>query len=269
MQITLQKLAAPKYLHFSILAIGIILLVVNFYGKELTTTVTNLLYVPTPAFLVILSLIIAFRFRGKGEHGKAWLLFAAFATSWLAAEYIRLGSDLIYNNTDSFPPISHYLYHAGYVFLFLFSIFYIRPVEKAISKKMLAYTFILCMTLLLPTIYVIQSSNPGADSYDLWLVASHPMADAIVMFPAILSLVLFFKGKVNFLWSVMFLAITLNIIADTSTLLSSAPDYHYLRNPLDILYLWGYVLFSFGVHSHIKIFKHYKKNYYANVEDLI
>lgn len=268
MQILLQKLVAPKYLHISLIAIGIGLLVANFYGKEIATTVTNLLYLPTPAILVILSTMIALRFRGRGEHGKAWIMFVAFAASWLSAEYIRYTYKVVYDNPYSFPITSHLFYHIGYVFLFLFALYYIKPVEKAITKKMLFISFAISMTLFLPTIYLTTSLNQGANSYELLMAASHPISDSIVLFPSLLGIILFFKGKVNFLWAVMCLAVTLNIIADTSALLSASPEYHYVRSPLDILYLWAYALFIFGVHNHVKIFKHYKMNFYANLEDL-
>lgn len=268
MQVTLQKLVTPRSLHLSILAVGITILVANFYGMETVTKTTNLLYLPASGSLVVLSILLTIRFRGKGEHGKAWIMFSAFAFSWFLAEYVRYAYNIIYENPSSFPLFSHWMYHAGYAFLFLFSILYIRSVEKAISKKMLVSSFLISMSLLLPTIYIVYSQNQNANWYELMLAASHPMADAIVMFPAALGIVLFFKGKVNFLWGAMCLAITLNIIADTSQLISLSPDYHYMRGPLDILYLWGYILFVFGVHSHIKIFKHYKKKYYKNLEDL-
>lgn len=268
MQIVLKKLTAPKYLHLSLIAIGIAVLVANSYGREITATITNLLYLPTSTTLVILSVIIALRFRGKGEHGKAWIMFAVFAFSWLLAEYVRYVYYVIYDNPYSFPVISHFFYHLGYLFLFLFSLYYIKPVERTITKKMLLSGFTISIALFTPTIYLTSISNQGANWYELSMAASHPIADSIVLFPSVLGLMLFFRGKVNFLWGVMCLAVTLNVIADTIMLLLSSPEYHYMRNPLDVLYLWSYVLFSFGVKSHVSIFKHYKMNFYANLEDL-
>lgn len=268
MQIVLQKLTASKYLHLSLIAIGIAVLVANSYGREITTTVTNLLYLPTSTTLLILSAIVALRFRGRGEHGKAWIMFVVFASSWLLAEYVRYVYYVIYDNPYSFPAISHFFYHLGYLFLFLFSLYYIRPVERTITKKMLLIGFTISMALFSPTIYLTSISNQSANWYELSMAASHPIADSIVLFPFVLGMMLFFRGKVNFLWGIMCLAVTLNVIADTSVLLSSSPEYHYVRNSLDILYLWGYVLFSFGVKSHVNIFKHYKMNFYTNLEDL-
>lgn len=268
MQVTLQKLTAPKSLHLVMLVVGIVILVANFYGREIATTTTNLLYLPTSGALIVLSILLTVRFRGKGEHGKSWIMFSAFAFSWFLAEYVRYAHNIIYENPYSFPIFSHWMYYVGYAFLFLFSILYMRPVEKAISKKMLVSSFLISMSFLLPATYIVYYQNQNANWHELMVTASHPMADAIVMFPASIGIILFFKGQVNFLWAAMCVAITLNIIADTSQMILSSPDYHYLRSPLDILYLWGYILFAFGVYSHIKIFKHYKMNYYKNLEDL-
>ncbi|MGI0011293.1 MAG: hypothetical protein ACREAE_07825, partial [Nitrosopumilaceae archaeon] len=90
----------------------------------------------------------------------------------------------------------------------------------------------------------------------------------IILIPAIIGVVLFFRGKVNFLWVLMCIAIISETIADTGFLLATIDDSYYQRHPVDILFIWYYIIFSFGVYSHITIFRNHRKDPYKNIEEL-
>src|SRR4029077_10227653 len=110
----------------------------------------------------------------------------------------------------------------------------------------------------------------GEDKFAIILGASYPIADAIVLVPAIIGVILFFGGKVNFLWSLMLVGIVVEVIADTGFQYFSLDNSYYTGHPVDVLFLWSYILFSFGLFDHIKIFKksHDKKNTFDNKESL-
>lgn len=266
MQINLKNLQIQNLILFSLIGIGLVLVGGNFFGKEVAYTISNVLYTPIPLSMVVLSGIIVRRFGITGQHGKAWILFLGFALSWFVAEQLWLLYDLVYD-IDPFPAEADFFYLFGYVLLFLFTLYYLKPVKKAISKKMLASACLLSVALLVPTIYIVFTYNQAVDWFDLIVAASYPVADAIVICPAILGVALFFKGRVSFLWSVMCLAIVLSVVANTTFLFLSMDNSYYVGHPIDMLYLWSYVLFSFGAYSHIKIFKNYNKTY-ENPEEL-
>ena len=262
MQTNLEKSQTKKYLLLSILGTGFIMLIANFGGQEVTKLTTNLLYVPVPGALLVLSIIIAVRFSVKGEHGRAWILFVGLAASWFIAEQIWLVYDLVYQ-TDPFPSLADFFYLAGYPFLFLFSIYYLKQMKDAISKKTLTYTSLAAIALLVPSLYMAYSTDSEISAFELTLALIYPIADAIVLIPALIGVILFFRGEVNFLWSLMCVAIILNVVADTGFLITSMDGSYYMGHPIDMLFLWAYILFSFGVYSHIHIFKkryHYTKS---------
>jgi len=259
MQTNLEKPQTKKYLVFSILGIGFVMLAANLAGQEITSLTTNLLLVPLPGTLVVLSIIIAARFSAAGEHGRAWLLFVGLAASWFTAEQIWLVYDLVYK-TDPFPSMADIFYLAGYPFLFLFSIYYLKPLKEAISKKTIICASFAAIALLTPSLYMAYDTDSEISTFELVLALSYPIADAIVLVPALIGVILFFKGEVNFLWSLVCLAIVLNVVADTGFLITSMDDSYYTGHPIDILYLWSYILFSFGVYSHIQIFKRHRPN---------
>lgn len=267
MQSDAEQSQVKKILLYSILATGLSLVIANFFGKEIASTVSLTLYVPVTLALVVLSLIMVARFGLKGDHGKAWFLFVIFASLWFIAERIAF----YYNFTtgdEPFPSEADAFWLAGYPFLFGFLIFYLRPVKKAISKKMLGLSCLISLALLVPTLYITYADSSEENWSDTVIAVSYPIADAIILIPAIIGVVLFFRGKVNFLWSLMCIAIMFEIAADTGFLLATLDDSYYQGHPVDILYIWYYIIFSFGVYSHVAIFKSHKKDPYKNIEDL-
>jgi hypothetical protein len=259
MQTNLEKSHTKKYLLFSLLGTGFVMLVANLAGQDVATLASDLLYIPVPGALAVLSIIIAARFNVKGEHGRAWILFVGLAVSWFIAEQIWIVYELVYQ-IDPWPSIADIFYLLGYPFLFLFSIYYLKPVKDAISKKTMTYASLAAITLLIPSIYMAYDTDSEISAFELTLALSYPVIDAIVLIPALIGVILFFRGEVNFLWSLVFMAIVLNVVADTGFLITSMDDSYYTGHPIDILYLWAYAMFSFGVYSHIQIFKKHRPN---------
>lgn len=267
MQTNLAKFQDNKFLLFSLLSIGIIILAVNFTSEHVRVVVTNLAYVPVPGALVVLSIIMAARFCKTGTHGKAWILFAVFAAFWFIAEQLWMIYETVYG-LDPWPSIADYFYIGGYPFLFAFSVFYLHPLRKAISKKLIISALSVSVLLLIPTFYIAYGANSETNGYEIALAASYPVLDAIILCPALIGVILFFKGEVNFLWSLVCLGTILNVVSDTGFLVLAIDESYYTGHAIDMLYLWAYVLFSFGVYSHIKLFKSHKNDPYENIDEL-
>ncbi|VVC05494.1 Uncharacterised protein [uncultured archaeon] len=252
---------------FSLVCISFIVLAANFLGKNIATTTTDFLYLPVSGTLLILSIIISIRFKGKSDIGRAYIFFTGFATIWFIAELVWFISEIFYQ-LNPFPYVDDSLYLLGYPFLLLFSIYYLKPVGAAISKKMLAFAFLATALFLVPTFYNTYSYNPHANWDQIMWAGIYPLVDAILLFPTVIGMILFFKGNVGLLWSLMFFAILLNIIADSGFLYLDVDRTYYSGNPINLLYLWSYVLFSFGLYSHIKVFKKPKMKSFGNVDEL-
>ena len=268
MQINSERLSNYKFLTFSLLFIGLAIVIADFFGKDVAKIVGNSLYTPVAGIGVVLSLILAYRFRGEGTHGKAWIIFTVFIASWFVAEEIWMVYDLIYD-IDPFPSPADLFYLLGYPFYFFFMIFYLKSVKKAISKKILISTSLISVAMVIPTLYFAIDVGSDISEFERVLAATYPIADAIILIPAMIGMVLFFKGEVNFMWSLMSLAIVLNVVADTGFLITNLDDSYYTGSLLDMLFLWAYVLFIFGIYSHIKIFKtHSYEKEYCDIEDL-
>ena len=269
METRLEKLYSQKYLLISLIATGFAFLIAESIGKETADLFTNFIFIPVPASVVILSVILTKRNGLTGNHGKAWLLFTVFAVVWFIAEQIWLVNELIYKEKP-FPSSADFFYLLGYPFYFIFSLLYIRPFKNAISKKMLVITSVIAVMILIPNLYMTFENNSDESELAIILGAIYPIADAIVLIPAMIGVVLFFRGKVNFLWSLLLIGMIFEVIADTGFQYITLDDSYYTGHPVDILFLWSYLVLSFGLYDHIKIFKksHDMKNTFDNKEDL-
>lgn len=267
METNLQKLQSNRFFLLAFVSTGIAILLANVVSKSFATLFTNIIFVPIPGVAVILSVLFAKRNGIRGDHGKAWIMFAIFVTSWFIAEQVWFVEEMYYHE-NPFPSSADYFYLAGYPFYFIFSILYLKPFKNAINKKLLSTSILISISVLVPTFYMTLENNSDESQYAIFLGAIYPVADSIVLVPAIIGSVLFFRGKVNFTWSLLLLGMIFEVIADTGFQYFSLDDSMYTGHPMDILFLWAYICFSFGIFDHMKIFKKSQEREFLSDKDL-
>jgi hypothetical protein len=256
----IQKLRSQRFLLFSLVSTGIAMLVAASIGKETAIVFTNWIFLPIPGALVVLSIISVKKFGMTGSHGKAWISFAVFSIMWFIAEQVWMVLELFYHQKP-FPSSADFFYIAGYPAYFIFAILYLKPVKNAITKKMIIASLLVVAAILVPNLYMTFENNSDEDQFTIALGASYPILDAIVLIPSLIGVALFFGGKVNFLWSLMLIGMIVEVAADTGFQYFSLDNSIYTGHPIDILFLWSYILLSFGVYDHIKIFNAKQKSY--------
>ena len=114
---------------------------------------------------------------------------------------------------------------------------------------------------MIPSVYMAYNFDPKVSLFENVLATSYPVADSIILIPAFIGVVLFFRGEVNFTWSLICLGIILQAAGDTSFQFATFTNTYYSGHPSDIVFLWSYLAFSFGVYDHIKIFRKTKPEY--------
>lgn len=254
MQTKSSQLQTGTYLVSSFAAVSFIMIFALYLGKDVANVVSNWIFIPVPGAVVILSILFAIRNGVKGSHGKAWLLFSLSAISWFIGEQVWLVYELVYSE-DPFPSLADFFYLIGYVFFFVFSLYYLQPVKNAITKKIVGTAIAISIALLIPTVYYSLDYNTDYNSFELALAASYPILDAVTLVPSVIGIVLFLGGKVNFMWTLMMLGMLIFVIADTGFLATDMAGEYYTGHPVNILYFWSYLLFAFGVRDQMKIFK--------------
>ena len=268
METRLEKLQSQKYLLISLIVSGFAFLIAESFGEKTAIVFGNWIFVLV-IIPVILSGILVKRNGFTGTHGKSWVFFLIFIISWFLAEQIWTVTELFYHEKP-FPSYADVFYLLGYPFYFVFVILYLKPFKNLISKKLVLFTSLIAIAILVPNLYMTFENNSDETQFAIILGAIYPVADAIVLIPSMLGVVLFFRGKVNFLWSLLLIGLIIEVIADTTFQYLSLNNDMYTGDPNDILFFWTYVIFSFGLYDHIKIFKksHNAKNTFDNKDNL-
>ncbi len=104
------------------------------------------------------------------------------------------------------------------------------------------------------TIFVTEDSNSSLDWDEKALANSYPVLDSISLVPVILGIAIFFRGAVHFTWILLLLGMLCFVASDLGYLYFSLNDSYYTGHPIDIPYLWAYVLFAFGIMGYLKVF---------------
>jgi hypothetical protein len=253
-------LSEQKNLVYSLIAIGFIFLVANLVNVEEYPLIenwypTDILYIIIPALAMIFGIILSAKYRGRGNHGKAWILLTLAIASWYVGEMTYV-YDNEYDVNEIATFTSDIFYILGYPLLFGFAWYYLKARKKVISKKIILSATIVSIVLVIPSLYItFDLEDEELEAVDALIMAIYPILDGIVLAPALVGVVLFFRGQVNLLWTLMMFGLVCNVVADTLYLGSYIDDSYYPGHLSDTIYLWSYTLLAFGFYSHLKLYR--------------
>lgn len=229
-------------------------LIANYFGEEVAIIVGNFMYIPAAGSLLVVSIIVLQRLGTSGKHGTALIALVGFAICWFFAEIIWMLQEL-YFKIDPFPSTADLFYLVGYPFLFMFVVSYLEPLKDGITKETLVLAILAAIIVLVSSLYVVFNEDEELSNYEFALLAGYPIADAIVLVPSLLGVILFFKGKVNFMWTLVFVGVISVYIADTTFLYTQLEESYYTGHPLEMMFHFMYFLMAFGIYDYMKIFK--------------
>lgn len=248
-----------RYLFYSLIGIGFFFLLANLLNQENYPIndnwyPTDLLYYFLPAIAAILGTILSIMYRGKGNHGKAWIILTIAIVSWYVGDltYVYYNE---YDVEDLSTFTSDFFYIAGYPLFFVFGIFYLKARKNIVSKKMILSAIIVSSSLVIPSLYISFDMEEELSALDVLITAGYPILDGFVLAPVIIGMMLFFRGQVNLLWSLMLFSILCLVVGDTLYLGSYIDNSYYPGHPADMFFLWHYTILSFSFYSHIKLYR--------------
>ena len=232
---------------------AIVIVLANYLGEDYAIWTYDILNLAIIAPLVAISILLLIRERARGNFGRAWVFFTSFIILWFTAEIIWMVYELVYK-VEPWPSEADIFWLAGYPLYFIFAIYYLKPFRNVISAKLVATSIGITMAIAVFLIcYTMQESD--ISEFETMLGLAYPIADTIALAPIIVSLVLFFRGQVNFLWSCLLIGMICFVVSDYGFLFLSLDETYYTGHPIDILYLWAYLFLLSGAYDNIKIFR--------------
>lgn len=215
---------------------------------------TDILFIVLPAVVLALGVFLLFKYQFRGSHGKAWLFFVLAIASWYVGE-LTYSYEVEVDPSDISTLTADIFWIIGYPLFFAFTVFFLKPRKKVISKKIIISATIVSLIFLVPSLYLTVGIDDELDDFEVFLYGLYPVLDGIILVPSIIVVILFFRGQVNLLWILILLATFTDIAADTLYLDLELADAYGVGHPIDILYLWSYVLYALGTWSFIRTFR--------------
>ena len=257
-----------KFLMLLLAAVVSAIIVANYLGEEYAILTSSFLNLAITIPLIIASVVVLAKSGIKGNFGKAWTCFTSFVVLWFIAERIWMVDELVYHN-NPWPSAADFFWLAGYPLYFIFTIFYLKPFKSSISIKLIVFTICIAVTMAGFLIYYTSLQKSTLSVFDTLLGLAYPVTDAFSLIPIIIGSVLFFRGQVSFLWSCLLIGVLCFVIADYGFLFLSLDESYHTGHPIDILYLWAYLFFLFGLCDYIRIFKKQdQENRFNNQDNL-
>ena len=207
--------------------------------------------------LVVFSVILTIKlYKQKHYQSKAFLFFTIGVSCWFIADQIWYLYDYVYN-ADPFPSEADIFYIAAYPFFVVFLFISLKSIRKSITKKIWLFSFVLSFTFLIPSLLAcfnaLEETEGGLDIISKSIALSYPILSSFQLVPAVIGIMFLAKKGVSYSWMLLLFGFLIYSVSDTFYLFSTLDGSYYDGHPVDLLYLYSYLLLIFSLHSRLKL----------------
>ncbi|MEC4847655.1 MAG: HAMP domain-containing sensor histidine kinase [Nitrosarchaeum sp.] len=223
---------------------------------------SQFILISIPAYAIIVVILLLFSllltiklYKQNHFQSKAFMLFTIGVSFWFVADQIWVIYENIYD-VDPFPSIADVFYIGAYLFFVGFLLLSLKPIKKLITKKIWLFAFLLSLSLVIPSVMGYSNSFDKEGELDVFsksILLSYPIMSGFQLAPAIVGILFMVKKGVSYSWMLMLFAFLIYSISDTFYLFSSLDNTYHDGHPVDLMYLYSYILLIFSVHNRIKI----------------
>jgi len=245
------------FLIVSLVAITLVYQIMPFLDDLQFLWISFLAYVLVPGTSVALASILTIKlYRQKHFQSKAFLFFTIGVSFWFIAEQIWAAYVYVYD-IDPFPSIADIFYMATYPFFIAFLLISLKPIRKSITKKIWLFSIVLSFTFLIPSILAcynaLEESEGGIDPISKSIALSYPILSSFQLIPAIIGVMFMAKKGASYTWMLLLFGFLIFSISDTFYLFSELDGSYYDGHPVDLMYLYGFILLIFSLYSRLKL----------------
>ncbi|MCI0563713.1 MAG: hypothetical protein MN733_35005 [Nitrososphaera sp.] len=209
------------------------------------------------AAALFFSLLIVFRQKLGGLHGKTYAAFAAGLVLWFAAELVQTYYEIGTEEDVPFPSIADTLWLLGYgpfgYHLFMTYRFFNKSAKPHNLALVLAGTAGVFGSIVPLTI--LSSSLIQDDPITLFVNVAYPTLDAALIVPAIMMFSILRKGRLGAMpWILLSASILIIAAADSAFgyISATSPDSEIWG--FSVFYLTGYLCMAGALYCHNRCF---------------
>jgi len=225
--------------------------------------------------IVVLSFILTIKlYKQKHFQSKAFLFFTIGASCLFIADQIWVTYDQVFH-MDPFPSEADIFYIAAYPFFVIFLLISLKPIRESITRKIWLFSCALAFAFLIPSIIAsftsLDETDGGLDTISKAIVFSYPILSSIQLVPAIIGIMFLAKKGVSYSWMLLLFGFLIYGISDTFYLFSQLDDSYYDGHPVDLMYMYSFLLLIFSLYSRLKLVNTPNENnqeifFYENVK---
>jgi hypothetical protein len=242
--------ASKKILALMLAIVGTMYIIRQFITYEEFTPFYVAVFLAAPGSAVGMSLLVL-KSQIHTQFARTFIFLSLALTCLFTAEQIWTVFEY-FLFIDPYPSIADIFYVLSYPFFALFLFSYLKPLQKYITKQILGFAIILSSVFILPVMMTTYELNSESSIFEFAMALAYPVADAILLVPAIIGILFFFRGKRNYFWGSMLIGISLTIVGDiVFTFLDAAGAYEG-GSLIDLCWLFGYVFWAFACYEYRK-----------------
>jgi signal transduction histidine kinase len=218
-------------------------------------------WISLPAYLFSTAILTGFAFilavklnKQKHYQSKAFLVFAIGSVFWFIAELIWIMYDHFWEGSP-FPSEADIFYIGAYPFMIGFLLISLKPVLKSVSRNVWLFAIALGISFMIPSVTAAYDDMLGEDAFPTAIALAYPVLGSIQVIPAIVGIMYLAKKGANFSWMLILFGFIIYGIADTFFLFAELDGTYYDGHPVDLLWLYTYILMIFSFHIRYKISK--------------
>ncbi|MBI5859926.1 MAG: GHKL domain-containing protein [Nitrosarchaeum sp.] len=245
------------FLIVSLLAITLIYQLRPFLDDSQFFWISFPAYVIVPGTLLAFSIYLTIKlYKQKHFQSKAFLFFTLGTSFWFVAEQIWAVYQYVYK-ADPFPSVADVFYIASYPFFVIFLLISLKSIQKSITKKIWLFSLLLSFTLLIPSLLAsfnsLDQTEGGPDILSKSIALAYPILSSFQLAPAIVGVMFLIKKGVSYFWMLLLFGFLLFTVSDTFYLFSELDGSYYDGHPVDVMYLYAFILLIFSLHSRLKL----------------
>ncbi len=210
-------------------------------------------YAIVPGILTVYSAILTIKLhKQKHFQAKGFFVFTIGAAFWFIAEQIWQMYDHIWEG-DPFPSEADIFYVGAYPFMIAFLFISLRPILKSTNKKVWMFAIGLSFSFLVPSVLAAYDDMEGEEAFATSIALAYPIMASIQVVPAIVGILYLTKRSANFSWMLVLFGFIIYNISDTFFLFAELDGSYYDGHPVDLLYVYSFVLLIFAFHIRLKV----------------
>ena len=220
---------------------------------------TQFSYIAIPAYAILPGLVTAYSallavklYKRNSYQAKGFILFAIAAAFWFIAEQIWQLYDHVWEGAP-FPSEADIFYIAAYPLMTLFLFMSLKPVIKKTGKPVWLFAIGLAVSFLIPSVLAAYDDMFEEETFATAIALLYPILGSIQVVPAIVGIMYLTKQGSSLSWMLILFGFIIYGVADTFFLFAELDGTYYDGHPVDLLWLYTYVLIVFAFHIRLKI----------------